>query len=101
MFCKVRSWVTGRGLYRSCSPITASRWSRTPKNSRSLRVVPHQRITAGYVEQGGAAGDRAGRVRHFRAVLLHLLICARPVALLAACHKDSVQRKIKRAELKD
>lgn len=103
VFCKVRSWVTGRRLVSlpfsdHCEPLVENaqalaafcEWFRAEQRDHGWRYVELRPARPAMPQAGFDASER---------FFLHLLdLRPGPVALLAACHKDSVQRKIRRAE---
>jgi Acetyltransferase (GNAT) domain len=103
VFCKVRSWVTGRRLVSlpfsdHCEPLVDSgeelasfcEWLRAEQREHGWRYAELRPAGEAAAQPGFGASE---------SFFLHLLdLRPGPDALLAACHKDSVQRKIRRAE---
>jgi CelD/BcsL family acetyltransferase involved in cellulose biosynthesis len=101
-FCRVRSWVTGRRLVSlpfsdHCDPLAGTEDLATlteallvEQRERGWRYIELRPSRATPPQAGFGESDT---------FFLHLLdLRPGPEALLAAFHKDSVQRKIRRAE---
>jgi hypothetical protein len=103
VFCKVRSWLTGRRLVSlpfsdHCEPLvddvqelaTFCEWLRGEQREHHWRYAELRPARPAPTQAGFSVSET---------FFLHLLdLRPGPEALLAACHKDSVQRKIKRAQ---
>jgi hypothetical protein len=103
VFCRIRSWMTGRRLVSlpfsdHCEPLI-DETERLEPFCEALRGEQREKGWR-YVEL--RPSSPAAPVAGFdvsETFCLHLLdLRPGPDALLAACHKDSVQRKIRRAE---